>query len=504
MRHNLELTPRLRTAADLVPAGARLADIGTDHAYLPAALLLEGKIPYAIAADLRHGPLLRAKETAAEYGCRDRMGFRLCDGLKGIRPEETDAIVIAGMGGETIAQILADAPWVRERNVPLVLQPMSSLPDLREWLFQNGYQIEEERLAREEDAIYVVMSVRAGGDGPPHPGGAVGGAAEPGRAAGPLSGGPHPQAGPGHRRTVPGPGGQGRGPEAGAGAGAGRPAGHEKGVGRMATVRDIFTQMDQWAPFETQMDFDNAGFLVGRGEREVRKILVSLDITEPVADEAADWGADLIVAHHPVIFHPVKRLTDETPTGRTLLALAERGIAAICAHTNLDAAQGGVNVCLAQALELTDLEQLHQDGVDRSGQPYGIGRVGKRLCQQQPVCRGVRRLCEGEAPRRRGALCRRREAGAAGGCGGRLLRLHAGRRGSRRVRHLRHRRREIRPVPGGQGPGDHPHGRGALRHGKRGLPQDRPVSVPEVPGHSGKNFSDPPGGLRVRITYKHM
>ena len=144
----------------------------------------------------------------------------------------------------------------------------------------------------------------------------------------------------------------------------------------MATVRDIFTQMDQWAPFETQMDFDNAGFLVGRGEREVRKILVSLDITEPVADEAADWGADLIVAHHPVIFHPVKRLTDETPTGRTLLALAERGIAAICAHTNLDAAQGGVNVCLAQALELTDLEQLHQDGVDRSGQPYGIGRVG--------------------------------------------------------------------------------------------------------------------------------
>ena len=162
MRHTLELTPRLRTAADLVPAGARLADIGTDHAYLPAALLLEGKIPYAIAADLRHGPLLRAKETAAEYGCRDRMGFRLCDGLKGIRPEETDAIVIAGMGGETIAQILAAAPWVRERNVPLVLQPMSSLPDLREWLFQNGYQIEEERLAREEDAIYVVMSVRAG------------------------------------------------------------------------------------------------------------------------------------------------------------------------------------------------------------------------------------------------------------------------------------------------------------------------------------------------------
>lgn len=145
----------------------------------------------------------------------------------------------------------------------------------------------------------------------------------------------------------------------------------------MATVRDIFTQMDQWAPFETQMDFDNAGFLVGRGEREVRKILVSLDITEPVADEAADWGADLIVAHHPVIFHPVKRLTDETPTGRTLLALAERGIAAICAHTNLDAAEGGVNTQLALGVGLTDTVPLEPMGEDEAGRPYGIGRVGK-------------------------------------------------------------------------------------------------------------------------------
>ena len=162
MRHTIELTPRLRTAADLVPAGARRADSGTAHAYLPAQLLLEGKIPYAIAADLRQGPLLRAKETAEQYGCRDKMGFRLCDGLKGIRPEETDAIVIAGMGGETIAQILAAAPWVRERGVPLVLQPMSSLPDLREWLQKNGYRIQRERLAREEETIYVVMAVQAG------------------------------------------------------------------------------------------------------------------------------------------------------------------------------------------------------------------------------------------------------------------------------------------------------------------------------------------------------
>ena len=132
----------------------------------------------------------------------------------------------------------------------------------------------------------------------------------------------------------------------------------------MATVKEIYGELDRWAPFAIQMEFDNAGFLVGRGERTVRKILVSLDVTEAVAEEAAEWGAELIVAHHPVIFHPVKRLTDETPTGRTLLALAERGVAAICAHTNLDAAQGGVNVCLAQALGLTELEQVRRGLLD--------------------------------------------------------------------------------------------------------------------------------------------
>ena len=119
-----------------------------------------------------------------------------------------------------------------------------------------------------------------------------------------------------------------------------------------AAIIDVYRALDQWAPFDTQMDFDNAGFLVGRGEREVRRVLVSLDITEAVAAEAGRWGAELIVSHHPVIFHPVKALTDQTSTGRTLLLLAEQGIGAVCAHTNLDAAQGGVNDCLARALEL--------------------------------------------------------------------------------------------------------------------------------------------------------
>ena len=144
----------------------------------------------------------------------------------------------------------------------------------------------------------------------------------------------------------------------------------------MAEVRDIYRFLDRIAPFHTQEGFDNAGFLVGRGNREVKKVLVALDITEEVVEEAVRWGAELIVAHHPVIFQPVKSVTDETVTGRVLLALTEGRVAAICAHTNLDAAHGGVNGCLARALELTGIGQLCQAGVDDKGRPYGIGRTG--------------------------------------------------------------------------------------------------------------------------------
>ena len=155
-----------------------------------------------------------------------------------------------------------------------------------------------------------------------------------------------------------------------------RPDGNEKGVGTVAAVKDIFQFVDSIAPFETQEGFDNAGFLVGRGGREVRKVLVALDITLEVADEAVSQGAELILAHHPVIFQPVQSVTDGTVTGRVLLELLEHGVAAICAHTNLDAAHGGVNGCLARTLELGEIGQLCQAGVDAKGRPYGIGRVG--------------------------------------------------------------------------------------------------------------------------------
>lgn len=144
----------------------------------------------------------------------------------------------------------------------------------------------------------------------------------------------------------------------------------------MASVKEIYRYLDNIAPFGLQMDFDNAGFLVGRGEVQVTSILVALDITQEVVKETEELGCQLIVAHHPVIFHPARSITDETVNGRILLELTEKRIAAICAHTNLDAVAEGVNDCLAAALGLTEVGQLHQDGEDASGRPYGIGRIG--------------------------------------------------------------------------------------------------------------------------------
>ncbi|MBU5434751.1 Nif3-like dinuclear metal center hexameric protein [Pseudoflavonifractor sp. MSJ-37] len=146
----------------------------------------------------------------------------------------------------------------------------------------------------------------------------------------------------------------------------------------MIKVNDIYAYLDSVAPFAIQMDFDNAGFLVGHGEASVKKVLVSLDITEEVAEEAAAVGAQLIVSHHPVIFHPARSITDRDPVGRTLLALTEKKIAAICVHTNLDAVSGGVNDALARRLGLTQVEMLRPEGTDASGQTYGVGRIGLR------------------------------------------------------------------------------------------------------------------------------
>lgn len=161
----LDLSPRLAALAALVPTGARLADVGTDHAYLPVWLLLREKIRGAIASDVNQGPLDRGRETAKTYGVETQIDFRRCDGLTGLMAGEADTVVIAGMGGDLIARILSQAPWTRE--VTLLLQPMSSQEDLRQWLEENGYAITREQVVREGEKFYQLLTA-TGGTCPPY------------------------------------------------------------------------------------------------------------------------------------------------------------------------------------------------------------------------------------------------------------------------------------------------------------------------------------------------
>ena len=144
----------------------------------------------------------------------------------------------------------------------------------------------------------------------------------------------------------------------------------------MATVKEIFSYLDQKAPFRYQAGFDNAGFLVGHGDAQVSRVLVALDITAETIREASEKGCQLIVAHHPVIWGQIGQVTDASSTGKNLLSLIERGIAAICAHTNLDVVEGGVNTALAARLDLQEPVPLEEEGIDDKGISYGIGRVG--------------------------------------------------------------------------------------------------------------------------------
>lgn len=135
----------------------------------------------------------------------------------------------------------------------------------------------------------------------------------------------------------------------------------------MTTVREIERFIDSIAPRHLACSWDNCGLLLGCPDKEVRKILVALDPFEDVADEAIEVGADLLLTHHPLIFDPLKNITDETASGRTVMKLISHGISAVNAHTNLDIAPGGVNDCLAKKLGLTDVQTIGEEGLLRMG-----------------------------------------------------------------------------------------------------------------------------------------
>lgn len=151
---------RLDVILSLLPRGCRLADIGCDHAYIPISALQSGNAAFAYASDVRKGPLNRAEKNVEAAGLSDKIALRLANGLDGAEEFQPDAIVIAGMGGELIAEIIDRAPFVRTEKITLILQPMTCADELRKYLINNGFEIERERLAYEEKHIYQIMTCR--------------------------------------------------------------------------------------------------------------------------------------------------------------------------------------------------------------------------------------------------------------------------------------------------------------------------------------------------------
>ena len=161
---NSQLDNRLKLCADFVRNGAKLADIGTDHAYLPVWLCRNGKCPSAIAADINSEPLKRGLSTIIDANMSDCVKTRLSDGLKEIKSDEADDIVIAGMGGELIANILENCDFAKDSSKHFILQPMTKSEVLIKWLCDNGYEIIKQDCCVAAKKCYTVLLVEYTGE----------------------------------------------------------------------------------------------------------------------------------------------------------------------------------------------------------------------------------------------------------------------------------------------------------------------------------------------------
>lgn len=154
----IPLSKRLLACCDFVRPGERVADIGCDHGYLGIYLLKNGIADSVIASDINKAPLQSAVRNSEKFGVGDKIQFCLSDGVKDI-PRDFDALVCAGMGGDTMVSILSAAPWLKDKRYRLILQCQSKTPLLRQYLYENGWGIEQETVLRDGRFLYTVMVV---------------------------------------------------------------------------------------------------------------------------------------------------------------------------------------------------------------------------------------------------------------------------------------------------------------------------------------------------------
>ena len=153
----INLSERMLMAARMVRKGSAVADIGTDHAYLPAWLILSGISPKALACDVRKGPLENARKTVEHYGIEDRVSLRLSDGFDEIEPFEADDFIMCGMGGTLMEQLVSRTYWLKDKRKRIIVQPQSHAEDIRRFFVENGFEILLEDACIDSGKLYCAM-----------------------------------------------------------------------------------------------------------------------------------------------------------------------------------------------------------------------------------------------------------------------------------------------------------------------------------------------------------
>ncbi len=155
----MQLSKRLAAIGEMVTEGNRLVDVGCDHGYLPVYLVLNKRIPGAIAMDVREGPLSRAREHIRQYGLEEYIETRLSDGLEKLMPGEGDTLVIAGMGGPLMERILSEGKAALSGFSEVIAQPQSDIPHFRRFILAAGFEIVQEDMILEDGKFYPMMKV---------------------------------------------------------------------------------------------------------------------------------------------------------------------------------------------------------------------------------------------------------------------------------------------------------------------------------------------------------
>lgn len=362
------LDNRLKMCADMVSGKGIACDVGTDHAYLAAELILSGKCEKVIASDVKEGPLEAAAKTVEKYGIADKVELILSDGLENVPLDGVSDVVIAGMGGETIADIIGNVSVDRGdfNKIRWILQPMSKPEILREKLYGYQMKITSEKIIEDGDKLYVVMCAEYNEEW--HY------LTEAEALFGffdeddPLAEKYRTKEAKRLNKVS----------EALEKAGKKYEAMHYKALAcklendfREYGIQEIYKYLDELYPFNTQEKWDNSGFLVESREITCNTVILTLDITNAVVAEASCKWAELIISHHPVIFNPLKSIKANEPVH----SLIYNNIAAICMHTNLDKSPDGTNgVILRKLSERFELEG-EPEIFEECGDGIGFGFV---------------------------------------------------------------------------------------------------------------------------------